>query len=219
MKNHMNYGTQKYQKNWTKLRQMPSGLIPGRVLPSAPPRHFVLLILFATLFLSQACLAGRTPDPGSNHVGQNARDMAAIQKVIDAYQETWNRHDAHAFSLIFAPNAQFVNVRGITYPGGQVGIERAHKPLFVTMFKDSHVTTDRVQIIFLRPDVVSADVYWRMTGSTDRAGKPRGLVRGLRIMVLTKEGGDWRIAIFHNMETQGPAASQGRSNPPGSAAH
>lgn len=194
----MNYMDQNYVKYCMKLRRLL-------------PLHLALLF-FGTVFLLQPSLADNF------HVKPDARDLAAIQKVIDAYQETWNRHDAHAFSLIFVRDAQFINVRGIDYPGGQAGIERAHRPLFVTMFKDSHVTTEREQMRFLRPDVVSADVYWRMTGSTDRAGKPRGLVRGLRTMVLTKEGSDWKIAIFHNMEIVGPAAATGGSSPPGNVA-
>ena len=176
------------------------------------------LLLLVTPFLSRACLADSPSQANPRHAKLHARNLAAIRQAIGAYEQTWNRHDAHAFSLIFAPDAQFVNVRGITYQGGRAGIERAHRPLFATMFKDSHVTTDQVQIRELRPDVATADVYWRMTGSADRTGKPRGLVTGLRIMVLTKEGRGWQIAIFHNMETQGPAAPAGGSSLPGSAA-
>ena len=129
-----------------------------------------------------------------------AEDAAAIRQILHTYETSWNRHDAHAFSLIFAPEAQFVNVRAIAYPGGRAGIERAHRPLFEAMFKESHVTTDRMQIWFLRPDVATADVYWRMMGARDRSGRLRGLVRGLRNMVLTKAHQRWEITVFHNME-------------------
>ncbi len=168
----------------------------AELLAQVPSRMRLLLPLLLLLFLSRTCFADSPVRP---------RDEAAIQQVIQAYENAWNRHDAHEFSLIFAPNAEFVNVRGIAYPGGRVGIERAHRPLFATMFKNSHVMTDQVRIRAVRPDVATVDVYWRMTGSTDRAGRPRGLVRGLRNMVLTREGRIWGIAVFHNMEIAAPA--------------
>ena len=166
------------------------------------------LPMFLMLSIGSACLAGGA-QPGGK-----ASDERAIQTVIGAYQTAWNRHDAHAFSLIFAPDAEFVNVRGIAYPGGRAGIEKAHRPLFATMFRTSHVTTDRVQIRFLRPDVAAVDVYWRMTGSTDHAGHPRPLVKGLRNFVLTREHGVWQIAVFHNMETEPSPQKPGGPNPP-----
>lgn len=154
-------------------------------------RYWLICVL---LVVGSACLAAGTPSGG------RPGDERAINKVIAAYATAWNRHDAHAFSLIFAPDAEFVNVRGVAYPGGRVGIEKAHRPLFATMFRTSHVTTDRVHIRFLRPDVAAVDVYWSMTGSTDHAGHPRPLIHGLRNFVLTRDHGIWLIAVFHNME-------------------
>lgn len=169
------------------------------------PSHWLslCLMLFLLVGMLRPCGAdtpGYATGVDIHAVDIHAVDAAAIRQILHTYETAWNRHDAHVFSLIFAPDAQFVNVRGIAYPGGRAGIERAHRPLFEAMFKDSHVTTDRVQIRFLRPDVATADVYWRMTGARDRSGRLRGLIRGLRNMVLTKAHRRWEIAVFHNME-------------------
>lgn len=130
-------------------------------------RLWIVLAAFAlTAIPCQAQEAGR------------AGDAQAIRRILDTYQTAWNAHDARAFAQIFAPDAQFVNVRGVVYPGGRAGIEKAHTPLFQTMFRRSHNTTTGVRIRFLRPDVAAADVRWQMTGSTDHGGRLRPLVRG-----------------------------------------
>ena len=150
--------------------------------------------------LAAAAVAGPAQNVG------HPRDVQAIHHVLDAYQDAWNRHDAHAFSLVFTPDAEFTNVRGIPYPGGRAGIEKAHTPLFATMFRDSRNTTTGVNIRFLRPDVASVDVRWRMTGARDRHDHPRPPVSGFRDMVLTRDKTrHWLIAVFHNVEI--PVAS------------
>ncbi|MBV9850152.1 MAG: SgcJ/EcaC family oxidoreductase [Armatimonadetes bacterium] len=153
-------------------------------------RTLLGITLLASVALAP-CGAQRGPAP----------DVRAIRRLLDAYQDAWNRHDAHAFSLVFTPDAEFTNVRGVPYPGGRAGIEKAHAPLFATMFRDSHNTTTAVHVKFLRPDVAAVEVRWRMTGARDRQGRPRPPVIGLRDMVLTKDkSGHWLIAVFHNVE-------------------
>lgn len=156
-------------------------------------RTWLLIVVFA--LTATTCQAQETGRAG---------DTQAIRRILDTYQTAWNAHDAHAFAQIFASDAQFVNVRGIVYPGGRAGIEKAHAPLFKTMFRQSHNTTNGVRLRFLRPDVAVADVRWQMMGSTDHQGRLRPLVRGLRNMVLTKTHGRWQIVEFHNMEIEPP---------------
>ena len=158
----------------------------------------------ALLLLVVAAIPCKAQQTGST------KDVRAIHQILGAYQDAWNRHDAHAFSLIFTPDAEFTNVRGVPYPGGRAGIEKAHTPLFRTMFRDSHNTTNGVLIKFLRPDVAAVDVHWQMTGARDHRGQPRPPVSGFRDMVLTRDrSGRWLIAVFHNVEVpaaHGPAA-------------
>ena len=55
------------------------------------------------------------------------------------------------------------------------------------------------RIRFIRPDVASVDVTWTQTGSVV-GGKDRGLRRGLMSWIATKEGGQWGVAVMHNMD-------------------
>ncbi len=136
----------------------------------------------------------------------NREDEQAIRKVVAGFVEAWNKHDAYAFSMVFAEDANFTNVVGME-ARGRVEIEKFHAPMFATRFKDSHLESDQIKIRFLRPDVAAVDVVWEMTGATDADGKPRPFRKGLLNFIMTKDKGAWRIAVMHNMEF--PA------NPPG----
>lgn len=160
----------------------------------------LLLLISVLLFKAGSTALAQTSSPQALKMGQRAdTDEAAIRTILATYEEAWNRHDARAFSLIFAPNAEFTNVRGVVYHG-RAGIEKAHAPLFGTQFAQSHQQTTAVRMRFLRPDLAAVDVRWTMTGALNRQGSPRPKVQGLRNMILMKRRKAWSIVIFHNME-------------------
>ncbi|MGH9774049.1 MAG: SgcJ/EcaC family oxidoreductase [Candidatus Acidiferrales bacterium] len=125
-------------------------------------------------------------------------DRTAIQGVIASFVDAWNKHDAHAFSMVFATDADFTNVIGMS-ASGREAIEKIHAPLFQAGFKDSHQTADDIKIRFLKPDVAAVDVRWEMTGAV-RDGKPIPLRKGLLNFSMVKENGAWLIKVMHNMD-------------------
>jgi hypothetical protein len=68
-------------------------------------RLSVSLALMASPFV--ACLLAQPNDEGD------------VRQVVSGFAETWNRHDMEAFGRLFAPDADFVNVRGILMKGRQ----------------------------------------------------------------------------------------------------
>ena len=42
-----------------------------------------------------------------------AEQSNAVQNIVSAFAETWNRHDMQAFSELYAEDAEFVNVVGL----------------------------------------------------------------------------------------------------------
>ena len=76
----------------------------------------------------------------------------AIQSIVTALVEAWNRHDAHAFAAPFAEDAEFTNVFGMVQKG-RAGIEAAHAPIFKTMFKDSRLSVTETRVRLIRSDV------------------------------------------------------------------
>ena len=55
------------------------------------------------------------------------------------------------------------------------------------------------RIRFLRPDVASVDATWTQTGAVQN-GRDMGLRKGLLMLIATKQGDDWGIAVMHNMD-------------------
>jgi uncharacterized protein (TIGR02246 family) len=123
----------------------------------------------------------------------------AIRGVVDRFMDAWNRHDAHAFAVLFAEDADFTNVIGMG-AHGRAKIEAFHASSFSSMFKDSHLTYTDCKVRLIRPDVAMVEVWWQMTGATDRQGKPWPNRKGLVNFVAGKEKGQWEILVMHNQE-------------------
>ena len=129
----------------------------------------------------------------------STENATKIRQVMGKFVEAWNCHDAKAFSMVFAEDADFTNVRGMRAHGRAV-IEQFHAPLFETFFKSSRQTITDTKIRFLKPDVAAVDAQWEMSGARNADGTQRPLRKGLLNLVMLKQAGDWLIAVMHNME-------------------
>jgi uncharacterized protein (TIGR02246 family) len=132
-------------------------------------------------------------------------DEKPIHALLDAFGQAFAKLDAHAFSMVFQENADFTNVWGMT-AHGRKAIEDFHRPLLegdgagmVPSFKHAEFKMVDTRIRFLRPDVAFADVTWTQTGAVQNS-RDMGPRKGLLMLVATREGGTWRIAVMHNMD-------------------
>jgi uncharacterized protein (TIGR02246 family) len=156
---------------------------------------FTTLGLMLTVAL---VVSGQTMNGNRADIGRE-RDEKSIRKVLADFVEAWNKHDATAFSLMFAEDADFTNVRGISVHG-RTEVAKFHAPRFATSFKDSKQTMTKIQIRFIRLDVASVDAQWEMTGARNRDGNEIALRKGLLNFVMTKQKYKWFILVMHNME-------------------
>jgi uncharacterized protein (TIGR02246 family) len=129
----------------------------------------------------------------------SAADEAGIQQVLAEFVDAWNLHDPNAFSMVFAEDADFTNVRGMS-AHGRTNIDSFHAPVFRTWFKDSYQKITHSTIRFIGPGVAAVDAWWEMTGSTNPSGQPIPLRKGLLNFVMTRSSGKWVITVMHNME-------------------
>jgi uncharacterized protein (TIGR02246 family) len=143
-------------------------------------------------------------------------DEAAIRRLAAALETTHNKHDANQFAAIFAPDGDFTNVKGMSARGRQA-IEEFHRPLFEgdtsrgnPSFKNAVLKIAEVRVRFLRPDVASVDILWTQSGSVAPDGKDRGIRKGLANWIVTKEKGNWQVAVMHNMDLPVDPAADGR---------
>jgi uncharacterized protein (TIGR02246 family) len=123
----------------------------------------------------------------------------ALTDIVEALRHAWNTHDGRAFAAVFAEDADFTNVFGISAKG-RPRIEQTHIAIFSTVFKDSRWTQADTRIRLIRPDVAMVDVCWDVDGSLDPEGKPWPKRRSLMNVVATQDHGRWAIAAFHNMD-------------------
>jgi uncharacterized protein (TIGR02246 family) len=138
--------------------------------------------------------------------GDKSKEEVAIRELVAAFEKACNKHDAKAFAAVFAPDADFTNVRGMT-GHGRKAIEDFHRPLFEgdtskgnPSFKNAIVKIDEVKVRFVRPDVASVDILWTQTGSVAPDGKDRGTRKGIVAWMVTREKGEWQVAVMHNVE-------------------
>ena len=162
----------------------------------------VLALVFAKFLVTG--IAGAAPS-----------DEEAVRKVVNGVVETWNRHDMNAWGALFSPDADFVNVGGQHWKGREL-IQRNHGFLHGTIpadtagvtipqnrygiFKTSTSINKQVDVRFLRSDVAVAHIQGELQGDS-RVKEPR---HNLLLCILTKENGQWLIAVVQNTEINRP---------------
>lgn len=157
-------------------------------------RAFAAFPLFLILSI---CTVGQTVG-GEAKSTRRAKDEERIRKLLADFIHAWNMHDAKAFSLVFAEDADFTNVRGIS-AHGRTDVEKFHAPRFATTFKDTHQRITETRVRFIKPDVAAVDARWEMTGAKSTEGQNIPLRKGLLNFVMTKDGDKWFITVMHNM--------------------
>ena len=126
-------------------------------------------------------------------------EATEVAKIVHSFADCWNTHDMNAFTDLFAPDAEFVNVVGLWWKG-RAEIQRAHEFTHQTLFKSSTLTLDEVVIRFPVPQLALARCRWKLTGHVSPEGAPLPQRNGVLLNVLRKEDGTWRIVDSQNTD-------------------
>jgi uncharacterized protein (TIGR02246 family) len=151
-------------------------------------------IALGFIFSFSFLIAGARAQSGSSDAGS-----AEIQKVIDEFVGSFNRHDAHGWAMPFGEDGDFTNVSGLTLRG-QAKVEERFKGLFAGALKNAHRTVTVRHIRFVKPDVVAADAEWALTGSLAADGSENPVRKGIFTFVIVKKDGHWMFEDFHESE-------------------
>ena len=120
-------------------------------------------------------------------------DSAAIKQCVAAWEDAWNRHDAHATAVRYVEDGDFSSTTGIPSHGWKE-LENHYNEIFTTFLKDAQRTDTVKSIRFLGPDTASVDIDWLVT----EPNAPGGVLRkGLLNWIVTKRNGQWMIMIYH----------------------
>jgi uncharacterized protein (TIGR02246 family) len=123
-------------------------------------------------------------------------DSAAIKQCVAAWEDAWNRHDAHATAMRYVEDGDFSSTTGIPSHGWKE-LEDHYNSIFTTFLKDAHRSDVVKSIRFLTPEIASVDIDWQMTGAKTRDGQDVPIRKGLLTWIVTKHNGPWMITIYH----------------------
>lgn len=161
------------------------------------------MVIALSVFLMDFACAGEVAMGADVKASADATDEASIRNVLAAFVDAWNKHDAEAFSRVFAEDADFTNVRGMG-AHGRTEIVKFHVPVFATIFKESQQKIVDARIRFIKSDVAAIDTWWELTGARNpRDGQEIPLRKGLMSLVMTKKNSHWLITVMHNMDLPG----------------
>jgi uncharacterized protein (TIGR02246 family) len=153
-----------------------------------------LLLVIATVVAISILTPGGSA--ASDNTAKSA-DEQAIRKVIGEMTTGFNSHSGRAASAMYLPDAKLTTVRGEVM-NGQAEIEKGLDAIFATRAQNASHRNIDITVKFIRPDVALAHVTNELSGLVAPDGKSLPPHQELSLRVFVKEGGQWRVAAFHN---------------------
>lgn len=138
---------------------------------------------------------------------QTAADDAAVRGIVQDEIAAWNRGDAVAYSRHFAADGTFTNITGQFFVGYDAFLKQ-HEVIFAGRFKQTTLQQDVVSLKFVRPDVAVVEVLTSVAGvaagqlAPGTAADPSGRLRTRLLQVVAKQGGDWKVVAYHNVDVK-----------------
>ena len=126
-------------------------------------------------------------------------DDQVFQNILNDFVVAWNLHDVRSFSLLFAEDADFTNVKGVSRHG-RTALEAFHEPLFKTIWSNSALTISKKKVRYIKNDVAVVDAWWDLDGLRKPDGSDAPPRTGLLIFIMTKSNNKWLITVMHNMD-------------------
>lgn len=132
-------------------------------------------------------------------------DETAIRKIVQDEVAAWNRGDATAYSRQFAADGTFTNIRGQFFTGYDAFLKQ-HDVIFGGLFKNTALQQDIVSLKFIGPDVAVVETLNSVSGMPETAPgtapDSKGRLRTRLLQVVAKEGGEWKIVAYHNVDVK-----------------
>jgi uncharacterized protein (TIGR02246 family) len=133
------------------------------------------------------------PATGSPTSESDAR--AGICRTLDALVASWNRGDAAGYGARFTDHATYAAFTGTVYEGRE-DIAAGHAALFAGVLRGSRLDARYLSIDFPAPGV--ARVLAR--GDTYEGDTPPATLSKVQTYLMVEQGGDWKVAAFHNTQ-------------------
>ena len=123
-----------------------------------------------------------------------------------AFQATWNNHDMKAFAALFHQDATFVNRFG-HYVKGINEIIALHQPIHETIYSDSTLENELIDVTSLTNDICISHFWSRLTTGLAHPQGPHQ-IDTLLLTVLIKENNSWCIQALENVTLTNPRTGE-----------
>ncbi len=134
-------------------------------------------------------------------------DRRAFLRVVGELESAWNAGDGEAYGAPMAEDADFVTIRAEHFRGRDA-IVAGHSAIFRTIYAGSMNRYSLETARMLGENVALIHVKAMLEAPT---GPLAGRHEAMFSAVLTRQGGSWQIAAFHN--TLAPPPPPARSRP------
>lgn len=123
-----------------------------------------------------------------------------------AFQIAWNNHDIKAFAALFHQDATFVNRFG-HYVKGVDEIVTLHQPIHETIYSDSKLENELIDITPMSDDICISHFWSRLTAGVAHPQGPHQ-IDTLILTVLIKKNNAWYIQALENVTLTNPRTGE-----------
>ena len=134
-------------------------------------------------------------------------DSAAVKKLFDDFNNAFNNHDVHALVALFTDDCDFIIVSGEKFHG-KAAIDGHVAPLVAGRLKTMRRDASSPDIHFLRPDFATINSPYEASGLLTPTGAAVPPSKGFYDWIVTKQNGQWLIAVWHESNVPAPPAQQ-----------
>lgn len=162
-----------------------------------------------TLTLAAVTVAGCAPQPADW-----SADRVEIEALVDSLPAAWNRRDAPAWVGGFSEASGFTNILGMHF-GDRAANEARHAELFATIFSESLLTAEVIDVRQVGQDAAVVETSFELTGYSQLPpgieSTSEGLLRTRLISVVERRDGRWVIVEAQNTAVSPLAAGRSGS--------
>ena len=132
--------------------------------------------------------------------------MTQPKDVAEKFQAAWNAHDMAALGSLFDQDATFVNRFG-HYVRGVDAIVALHAPIHQTIYNDSALSNETIDIVSISDDVVITHFWSRLAVGAAHPAGPHA-IDTLILAVLIRRGQTWLIKALENVTLTNPRTGE-----------
>jgi uncharacterized protein (TIGR02246 family) len=164
----------------------------GAMIAASVRTRYAVSFLFGALWFAVSMntpAMAQVPSPKTN-----AEDPKQVSAVVTGLEKAWNEHDMHALANLFHEDGTWVLWTGQVWKGRNT-IEEGHAAVHKTIFRKSIQRKRIEELTFVGEGMAVVRTYDTLIGDERYPDK---VVRSRKLLVVTRHGGNWKIAWGQN---------------------